>query len=169
MAIAIATVTFTVPFTNAVSAMEKSITTKNYNILENQKKNDELKYLIDELKGIEGVDTDALIKELQSIKFESSSPVATKGMELQKGGASAGVISASSWIAKNASKVASMLKKAGIDVSSKQVQFAAKAMAAYSDTVENAVYKFVRAIAHPSKTNAQCRTAAKLICLALPF
>lgn len=80
MAIAIATVTFTVPFTNAVSAMEKSITTKNYNILENQKKNDELKYLIDELNGIEGVDTDALIKELQSIKFEYNCDTSLLGL-----------------------------------------------------------------------------------------
>lgn len=173
IAIAIASIVFTIPFTNAVSAMEKSINSKNYNVLENKKESEDLTTLIEELKvefaGVEDVDIDALIKELKSTEFESLTTEEMKKIECERSVASAALKKASAWIVKNSGQVVSILKKAGIDVTSKQVQFAAKAMIAYNDTVENAVYKFVRSIAHPSRTNAQCRTGAKLICLVLPF
>lgn len=170
ISIAMAATIVAIPFTSTVSAMEKSNTkaletqqVSEFIALENQLKAD--------LEGTD-IDVDELLKEIQNAEFQDLTPAEIKEIQNTKDGRSvetALIKKVSAWIVKNASTVSRLLKKVGIDVSSKQLQTVAKASVALSKSVDDFLFRIVRKVAHPSWSNQQCRTGVTIIRLAIPF
>ena len=175
IAITMAATIFAIPFTSTASAMEKSINAKNTTALETQQVNEKFIALGNQLKlDLEGtdVDVDELIKEIQNTDFQDLTPEEIKEIENttdERSIETALIKKVSAWIVKNASTVSRLLKKVGIDVSSKQLQTVAKAAVALSSSVDDFLFRIVRKVAHPSWTDKQCRTGVTIIRLAIPF
>lgn len=175
IAVAMASAIFTMPFISTASAMEKSVNIEGNNVLENNQINQKFITLGQQLKlELEGtdVDVDELIKEIQNTDFQDLTPQEIKEIENstdERSVETALIKKVSAWVVKNASTVSRLLKKIGIDVSSKQLQTAAKAAVALSSSVDDFLFRIVRKVAHPSWTDKQCRTGVTIIRLAIPF